>query len=391
MRYCRVLPESLTACVIASDEERRLPACLESLEFCDEIVVVDGGSRDRTIEIARAAGAVVVENPWPGFAAQRNIALDHAHGDWVLEIDADERVSPALGAEIRSMLADPPGAEIRMVALPMRDVFLGRPLGPSARYPRYRHRLFRREAFRHDESRTVHEGLWPDGPVLPLEGELEHLLAATWREALDDAIAYARLESRQQGRPGPLGVLKGALLRPTAKLVYRALLYGGWRDGVRGFGKIWLECAADSLATLYGLRDGSDEHGGGHGAEPPRVGPVRLVGIGLGASGGARLGTWLSEAARAGADVALICRRDAPDGAVRARRVSGLGPGALARALDAEDQLRPIDAIVPAGARERRLLGFTPEGLRGAVPPLSPAEVPEAAVSSVRERVRQGR
>ena len=376
--------------MIASDEERRLPACLGSLDFCDEIVVVDGGSRDRTAEIARAAGALVVENPWPGFAAQRNVALDHAHGDWILEIDADERVSPDLGAEIRRMLADPPGAEIRMAAIPMRDVFLRRPLGPSARYPRYRHRLFRREAFRHDESRTVHEGLWPDGPVLPLEGELEHLLATTWREALADAIAYARLESRQQGRPGPLGVLKGAVLRPTAKLAYRALLYGGWRDGARGLGKIWLECAADSLATLYGLRGGSGEHSGGHGAEPPRVGPVRLVGIGIGASAGARLGPWLSEAAEAGADVALICGRSTPDSAVRVRQVSGIGPGALARALDAEDQLRPIDAVVPAGARERRLLDISPGALKGAVQPLSPAQAPDAAVWSVRERVRDG-
>jgi hypothetical protein len=384
------LPESVTACVIASDEERRLPACLQSLDFCDEIVVVDGGSRDRTTEIARAAGALVVENPWPGFAAQRNVALDHAHGDWILEIDADERVSPALAASIRATLADPPGAEIRMAALPMRDVFLGRPLGPSARYPRYRHRLFRRDAFRHDESRTVHEGLWPDGPVLPLEGELEHLLATTWREALGDAIAYARLESRQHGRPGPLGVLKGAVLRPTAKFVYRALLYGGWRDGVRGIGKIWLECVADSLATLYGLRGGSGERSGGHGAEPPRVGPVRIVGIGLGASGGTRLAAWLNEAAEAGADVALICGGSAPDSAIRMRQVSGIGPGALARALDAEDQLRPIDAVVPAGARERRLLGLSPGALRGPVEPLSPKQPPDAAVSSVRERVRQG-
>jgi len=384
------LPESVTACVIASDEERRLPACLQSLDFCDEIVVVDGGSRDRTVEIARAAGAQVVENPWPGFAVQRNVALDHAHGDWILEIDADERVDPALAASIRAMLADPPDAEVRMAALPMRDVFLGRPLGPSARYPRYRHRLFRREAFRHDESRTVHEGLWPDGPVLPLEGELKHLLATTWREALGDAIAYARLESRQHGRPGLFGVLKRALLRPIAKLAYRALLYGGWRDGVRGLGKIWLECAADSLATLYGLRGGSGERGGSHGAEPPRVGPVRLVGIGLGASGGAQLASWLDEAARAGADVALICGGDTADTTVPLRRVSGIGPGALARALDAEDQLRPIDAVIPAGARERRLLGLSPGALRGVVKPLSPDQAPDAAVLSVRKRVRQG-
>jgi hypothetical protein len=376
--------------VIASDEERRLPACLQSLGFCDQVVVVDGGSRDRTRELAREAGALVVENPWPGFAAQRNVALDHARGNWVLEIDADERVSPALAAEIRRMLADPPAAEVRMAALPMRDVFLDRPLGPSARYPRYRHRLFRRGAFRHDESRTVHEGLWPDGPVLAFEGELEHLLATSWREALDDAVAYAHLESRQHGRPGPLGLLKGALLRPLAKLAYRALLYGGWRDGRRGLGKIGLECMADSLATLYGLRAGTGEHDGTHGAEPPRVGPVRIVGIGLGAGAAARLAPWLAEAASAGADVALICGRGAPETSIRLRTVSGRGAGALARALDAEDQLRPVDAVLPAGARERRLLGHTPRTLRGAVEPLSPAQSADAAVSSVRERSRQG-
>src|SRR4051812_45021242 len=121
MRYSAALPETVTACVIASDEERRLPACLESLGFCDEIVVVDGGSRDRTRELARAAGAQVVDNPWPGFAAQRNVALDHARGDWVLEIDADERVDPVLAASIRAMLAAPP-RDVRMAALPMRDV-----------------------------------------------------------------------------------------------------------------------------------------------------------------------------------------------------------------------------------------------------------------------------
>jgi hypothetical protein len=380
----------VTACVIASDEERRLPACLRSLDFCDQVVVVDGGSRDRTRELAREAGAQVVDNPWPGFAAQRNVALDHAHGEWVLEIDADERVSPALAAEIRRMLSDPPGAGVRMAALPMRDVFLDRPLGPSARYPRYRHRLFRRGAFRHDESRTVHEGLWPDGPVLPLEGELEHLLAATWREALGDAVAYARLESHQHGRPGPLGVLRGAALRPLAKLAYRAVLYGGWRDGARGLGRIGLECMADSLATLYGLRDGSGEHDGGHGSEPPRVGPVRIAGVGVGAKGASELAAWLGGAAEAGADVALVCGRSVPGGPVRARAVARRGPGALARALDAEDQLRPVDALVLAGARERRLLNLVPRALRGTVEPLSLAQRPADAVSSLRERVRQG-
>ncbi len=388
MRYCAALPETVTACVIASDEERRLPACLESLGFCDQVVVVDGGSRDRTRELAREAGAEVVENPWPGFAAQRNVALDHARGEWVLEVDADERVDAELATAIRAMLADPPAPDVRMAALPMRDVFLGRRLGPAARYPRYRHRLFRRGAFRHDESRTVHEGLWPDGPVLPLGGELEHLLASTWSEAFADAVAYARLESRQHGRPGPAAVLKGALLRPTAKLAYRALLYGGWRDGLRGLARIGLECGADSLATIYGLRAGGGEYDGEHSAAPPRVGPVRLVGIALGASSAVRLSAWLGEAERAGADVSLIRGTGGPDAPVRTRHVDGLGPGALARALDAEDQLRPVDALVPAGRRERLLLGLCPRALRGPAAPLDPEANAAAAVSSLRDRVR---
>jgi hypothetical protein len=377
----------VTACVIASDEERRLPACLQSLEFCDQVVVVDGGSRDRTIEVARAGGAEVVENPWPGFAAQRNVALDHARGDWVLEIDADERVDPALAAAIRAMLAAPP-AGVRMAALPMRDVFLGRPLGPSARYPRYRHRLFRRGAFRHDEARTVHEGLWPDGPVQPLEGELEHLLATSWREALADAVAYARLESGQHGRPSPLGAFTGILARPLAKFAYRSFLYGGWRDGPRGLARIGLECGADSLAALFGLRSSAEGEAAGLGQEAPRVGPVRLVGIALGESRASHMAEWLAAAGAAGADVVLVCGPKAPETPVPRRQVARSGPGALARALDAEDQIRPIDALVAAGRRERMLLGLSPRALRGAVPPLHPADPADGAVSSLQNRVR---
>ena len=389
---------TLSACVIARDEEERLPACLASLGFCDEVVVVDSGSRDRTREIAAAAGARVVENPWPGFGAQRNVALDHAGGDWVLEIDADERVSSELAAEIRAFLADPPAA-VRMTAIPMRDVFLGAELGPASRYPRYRHRLFRRGAFRHDEARTVHEGLWPDGPTHPFEGDLTHLLASSWGEAVRDARAYARLEGSQRARAGAAEALTGIAIRPAAKLAYRVLLYGAWRDGPRGLAKVCLECAADSLATVYRLRGGADDAPGGFGQEAPRLGPIRIVGVALGNAGAERLAPWLDEAAAAGADVSLIAPHDyafcRPAGdkvhtrtAVRCRCLSGRGPGALVRALDAEDQLRPIDALLLAGRRERRRLRFAPAALRGAVEPLNPSTPAEAAVQAVQERTR---
>ena len=380
------MSETITACVIAQDEEERLPDCLASLEFCDQVVVVDSGSRDRTRELAAAAGAKVVENPWPGFSAQRNVALDHATGDWVLEIDADERVSPELAAELRAFLAAPPA--VTMGAIPMRDLFLGKALGPSIRYPRYRHRLFRRGAFRHDERRSVHEGLWPDGPVHPFAGELRHLLASSWGEALADARAYARLEAAQRRRPGAAEALTGILVRPLAKLAYRLFLYGGWRDGARGFAKLALECGADSLATVHRLRHGAGEGTSGFGQEPPRLGPVRVVGVALGQHGAARLSEWLAEAAREGADVALIGAPPPAGFAVPHRPLDRLGPGRLVRALDAEDQLRPLDALLLAGGRERRALRPAPAALKGAVPPLSPESLPREALAQLQSATR---
>jgi hypothetical protein len=380
------MSETITACVITRDEEERLPDCLASLGFCDQVVVVDSGSRDRTRELAAAAGALVVENPWPGFSAQRNVALDHATGDWVLEIDADERVSPELAAELRAFLAAPPA--VTMGAIPMRDVFLGKALGPSIRYPRYRHRLFRRGVFRHDEGRSVHEGLWPDGPVHPFTGELRHLLASSWGEALADARSYARLEAAQRDRPGAAEALTGILVRPLAKLGYRLFLYGGWRDGARGFAKLALECAADSLATVHRLRHSSGEGTSGFGLESPQLGPVRIVGIARSRRGSARLAGWLEEAAREGADVSLVGSEPPAGSTVSHRPLDRLGPGRLVRALDAENQLRPIDALLPAGRRERHALRISPAELRGAFPPLSPDTAPKQALAQLQSATR---
>jgi len=383
------LAKSLTACVIARDEEERLPACLESLGFCDEIVVVDSGSRDRTREIAAAAGAKVVEHPWRGFAVQRNVALDLATGDWVLEIDADERVSQELAGELAGFLGAVP-AGVKMGAIPLRDIFLGAPLGPSSRYPRYRHRLFERGAFRHDESRSVHEGLWPDGPPAVMAGELVHLLASSWREAIADARAYARLEAEQRAQPSLRDGLFGIVVRPAAKLAYRLFVLGGWRDGWRGVARISLECGADALAAARRLSGGREGEGeGGFGQEQPRTGPVKLVGVAGSAGADRRLGPWLAEAAAAGADVALVSPVPAADGTPRRRPLAGSGPGALARALDAENQARPIDALVLSGARGRLAIRLAPAELRGAVPPLdSRSTAAGAAVDLVQRASR---
>jgi hypothetical protein len=352
---------TLSACIIARNEEERLPAALASVAFADEVVVVDSGSTDGTVALARAAGAVVVEHPWQGFARQRNVAIDTARGDWILEVDADERVTPALQGEIAAFLADPPPG-IDICGLPLRDLFLGATLGPSAKYPRYRLRLFRRDAYRHDERRVVHEGLVPAGPVWPLAGELEHVLAGDWGEALRDAWAYARLESTQVAAPGGAAAYARAIvLRPAGKFAYRLVVDGGWRDGAPGLARIALDCASDSVVMARrALRRTPGETMQGHfGRQNPHIGPARIVALGIGAL------PWLEAAREAGADVALIA--EAPAATVRTRVVRRFGPLHVIRAVDAESQLRRIDLLVGAPGRAARLARLVPAALRSGV------------------------
>jgi glycosyltransferase involved in cell wall biosynthesis len=384
--------ETLSACIIARDEESRLPDCLASVAFCDEIVVVDGGSRDATVTLARAAGAKVVEQGWLGFAAQRNVALDHATGDWVLEIDADERVSPELRAEIESFLGAPPDG-VDIGGLPIRQRFLGAPLGRSAKYPDYRHRLFRRGAYRHDERRTVHEGLWPHGPVQPFSGDLEHVLAGSFGEAVRDAWAYARAESAQLRPPGRArAYAEGMLVRPPAKVAFRLTVGGGWRDGWRGVLRIGLEALSDALVWCRALARGRESSAApaqdaGHFSGVERAGPARLVGVAAG--GGAQtLAAWLLRAAGGGADVVLVTDMPDADFGVRVHRLPRLGPLYLARALEAEHQLRPIDALVSAGAADRRRLTLVPAALRG-IGLVAPEGDPGEVIARVEAELRR--
>ncbi|HWI72027.1 MAG TPA: glycosyltransferase family 2 protein [Baekduia sp.] len=378
---------ALSACIIARDEEAALPDCLASVAFCDEIVVVDSGSTDRTVAIAQAAGARVVEQPWLGFGAQRNVAIDHARGDWVLEVDADERVTPALAAEIRRFVAAAPD-DVDLAGLPLRDLLVGRRLGPSAKYPKYRHRLVRRGTLRHDEHRTVHEGLIAEGPVHPFEGDLEHLLATSWGEAIGDAWRYARLEAEQLQAPrGPRGLVVGGLLRPTAKVAYRLVIDGGWRDGAAGLAKILLDAGGDSavwfrhvLVRRDDRRGDSGRHAGQHyGAWTFRQGSIRMVAVAYGAGATADAARWLATArATGGADVTLVADRPAPDGAeVRVRAPQRSGPLALARALEVEEQLRSYDAVITFGGRAARLMGRVPGRLRGAVQAQGAQDTPQ--------------
>ena len=165
-----------------------------------------------------------------------------------------------------------------MAVFALRNRFLGGPLGPSAKYPSYRSRLFRRGAYRHDESRAVHEGLErartsgdPRGRprTRARRRRCARRSADTWR--------YARLESEHVARPASaLAYVKGIVLRPALKLVYRTVIDGGWRDGWRGLLKIWLDVSSDALVWARVLAGGgsSEADAGGRALRPAQRGPA---------------------------------------------------------------------------------------------------------------------
>jgi glycosyltransferase involved in cell wall biosynthesis len=200
---------SLSVVIITKNEAAHIVDCLDSVAFADEIIVLDSGSTDATRELARALGARVEVNvEWPGFGLQTNRALDLATGDWVLSLDADERVPPELAAEIQRVLADPAADGYRVARL---SNFCGRWMRHSGWWPDHVLRLFRRESGRFSDD-VVHEHVDLDGRVATLRGHLLHYPYASLELFIDKINRYstdAALKAHARGRRttvlGPFG------------------------------------------------------------------------------------------------------------------------------------------------------------------------------------------
>jgi len=222
----------LTALIIAKDEELRLPACLESISFCDEVLVVDSGSTDKTRELAAAAGArVLLRAPWPGFAAQRNLGFDEARHDWVLFLDADERISPALREEVQALRArgfDKAGYRVPRVAH-----YLGRWVRGTDWYPDWQLRLFDRRLGRCPQA-LVHESVRVEGAVGRLRGELLHLPYRDIADHVRTIDDYTTLWSRQAFESGRRTSVSEMLLGPAFALLRNYILRGGLLYGRAG-------------------------------------------------------------------------------------------------------------------------------------------------------------
>jgi glycosyltransferase involved in cell wall biosynthesis len=185
----------LSAVIITLDEEHNLPGALESVAFCDEILLVDWGSTDRTRDIAEARGARVLRGgPWPGFVAGRNTALDAARHDWVLALDADERVTPALRDEILAERAA--GFRHAGYRVPRVAWYLGRWIRGTDWYPDPQLRLFDRRRGRWQGS-LIHESVRVQGSVGRLRSDMQHLSYTDVSHHMRVIDTYTTLWARQ--------------------------------------------------------------------------------------------------------------------------------------------------------------------------------------------------
>jgi len=234
------MAKTLSVVLITLNEAENLPRTLESVQWAHEIVVVDSGSTDGTVDIARKAGARVFEEPWKGFAGQKNSAIGHATGDWVLSLDADEEVSAELALEMQELLAGEPAMSAYRV--PRLNHFLGRALRHGGYWPDPKLRLFRRGAARFAE-RPVHETMQMLGGseqlVGQLRGHLIHHFYATLEEYIEHMNRYSSVGARMlaDGGRAPrsvIGLVWSAVLNPAATFVYNYIFRLGFLDGREG-------------------------------------------------------------------------------------------------------------------------------------------------------------
>ncbi len=222
----------LSVILITHNEAARLRAVLEAVAWADEIVVVDSGSTDGTPDIARAfTDRVVVTADWPGFGPQKNRALDLATGDWVLSLDADERVTPALAQEIRAALAEP---RADVYALPRLSYFLGRPMRHGGWWPDEVPRLFRRGRARFSDD-LVHERLVFDGRAISLREPLLHDTMPTLDDALTKMDRYARAGALRKHQQGGRANVASAFAHGLWTFLRCYVFNAGFLDGPEGF------------------------------------------------------------------------------------------------------------------------------------------------------------
>ena len=228
----------LSVAIITLNAASQLEACLQSAGFADEIVVVDSGSTDGTQALAERYGARVIQQDWLGFGQQKQFAVDSASNDWVLCLDADERVSPALEQSIIFALKSPSTIAFRF---PRCNRFLGRYLKFGEGYPDWSLRLFDRKHARWSDD-AVHEKVETSAEIGELNGDLLHDSAESLASYLSKQNRYTSLAAEMAIAAGKKASVGRVVLSPLIRFIKFYLIRQGFRDGLPGLIHISIGC-----------------------------------------------------------------------------------------------------------------------------------------------------
>ena len=225
---------TLSVILITRNEEANLDACLASLEgIAQQIVVVDTASTDRTLEIAKNYRAIIASPPdWPGFGPQKNRSLDLATGEWVLSLDADERLTPALRTEILTTINH--NAHVDCFAIPRLSWYCGRFIRHSGWSPDYVDRLFKRGTARFSDD-LVHERLIPQGQVTKLTNPMLHYSFMNYSQVLQKLDRYSTASAEQAFAKGKTSSPVKAVLHGCWAFLRTYVIRAGFLDGAQGF------------------------------------------------------------------------------------------------------------------------------------------------------------
>jgi glycosyltransferase involved in cell wall biosynthesis len=225
---------SISVILITKNEILNIAECLTSLSgFADEIVIVDNQSSDGTLEVAKQFNAKIIQtSSWPGFGPQKNIALSHASNEWVLSIDADERLTPELIQEMKSQLINP--GEVVCFALPRLSQYCGQFIRYSGWYPDYVDRLFKKGHARFSDH-LVHERLLPEGKTKQLKNHLIHYSYRNFEQVINKVNHYSTLGAEQAFQKGKSSSMFAALFHGFWAFFRTYVLRLGFLDGKYGF------------------------------------------------------------------------------------------------------------------------------------------------------------
>lgn len=222
----------LSVIIIAKNEVANIRVCLESVAWANEIIVVDSGSSDATVEICRELGAKVFVHDWPGFGAQKNRALGYATNEWVFSIDADERVTPELRTAIEAVLRN--GGVHAAYRISRLSSYCGRFMRHSGWCPDHIVRLFKRDAAKFSAD-LVHERLLVEGATGLLDGELLHYSYENLEQVLNKVNQYSSASAQMLQQRGRRASLSGAVLHGLWSFIRTYFLRAGFLDGREGF------------------------------------------------------------------------------------------------------------------------------------------------------------